>query len=126
MIKLELPLRVKVSKKKYFTLNLNQYRNTHFIVLNKAKIKFKEDIKKIIEPINIPKIPIIITYTLYRGDNRHIDVSNVCSVIDKFFCDALVELGKLKDDSFNYINGVVYQWGGIIKDNPHVTVEITW
>jgi hypothetical protein len=38
---LNLPLRVPVSKKRDFAINLNEYRNAHFLVLNKAKIVFK-------------------------------------------------------------------------------------
>ena len=65
-----------------------------------------------------------IIYTVFFGSLRKTDISNVCCVIDKYFCDALVELGKLPDDSYIYIKEVIYRYGGVDKDNPRVEITL--
>ena len=123
MWKIELPLKVDVSKKSSFSLNLNQYRNAHYHVLNTAKVNYSELVKKRIA--HIPQLKACtLKYVLYLPTNRRVDISNVCSVIDKFFCDAFVEAGKLKDDSYDFLKEVTYCFGGIDKANPRVEVLI--
>ena len=46
-----------------------------------------------------------LTYTLIRTTNTKRDRMNVYSIVDKFFCDALQQYGKIKDDSDDYIGG---------------------
>ena len=120
---ISLPLGVSVSKTKKFYCNLNIYRNAHFHVLNNAKVEFKEQIED-----SVTKLPIYkrvhLIYTLYPGTKRLVDVSNVCSVVDKFFQDTLVELGRLEDDNYNFVPLVTYQFGSIDKANPRVDVQI--
>ncbi|WP_289146978.1 hypothetical protein [uncultured Megamonas sp.] len=53
---------------------------------------------------------------------RAYDVSNICSIHSKFFLDALVELGKLKDDNYNFLPIEVYTRGTPDKDNPRVDI----
>lgn len=106
-----------------FRLNLNQYRNTHYIILNKAKIAYKELMKEQIS--RLPELSnISLHYTVYTKTKREFDLSNVCSVVDKFFCDALVELGKLPDDNIKYLSQISFSFGGIDKDNPRIEVTI--
>lgn len=91
------PLQLMVGLRKKFILNLNQYRNTHFRVLNYAKQLYKDWMKpQIIKSKKKDKI--ITVYKVYANSNRHYDVGNVCCVHEKFFEDAFVELGKLPDD----------------------------
>lgn len=117
-----LPTQVWISKNKKFILNLNNYRNTHFQVLNKAKKEFKE---LLIELRNL-RIdgPFSLRYTLYRGTKRKCDISNILSVVDKFFCDALQEYGCIEDDDMNTIFGIEFVYGGYEKDKERVEVEI--
>ncbi|MBV5330395.1 MAG: hypothetical protein JZU65_22645, partial [Chlorobium sp.] len=58
--------------------------------------------------------------TLAKGD-----VSNVCAVVDKFFCDVLTRAGKITDDNYTVIPTVSYEFGGIDKINPRVVAKIT-
>ena len=117
------PLKVLASKTKSFILNLNQYRNTHFRVLNNCKINYK----KIMEP-QIKKAPkfkrVLCLYKVYAATKRSFDLGNVCSVHEKFFEDAFVELGRLPDDNIDYIPLVIYMGCGIDRDKPRVEVEI--
>ena len=106
-----------------FRLNLNQYRNTHYIILNKAKIAYKELMKEQIS--RLPELSnISLHYTVYTKTKREFDLSNVCSVVDKFFCDALVELGKLPDDNIKHLSQISFSFGGVDKDNPRIEVTI--
>ena len=117
------PLKVLASKTKSFILNLNQYRNTHFRVLNNCKINYK----KIMEP-QIKKAPkfkrVLCLYKVYAATKRSFDLGNVCSIHEKFFEDALVELGRLADDNIDFIPLVIYMGCGIDREKPRVEVEV--
>lgn len=118
-----LPLSVPVSGKSKFFLNLNQYRNAHHMSLNKAKIVFKELVQQTVALLP-PMKNVRLTYTVYPGTKQAFDVSNVCSVADKFFSDALVELGKLPDDCYHHLAEINYRFGAVDKENPRIEVRI--
>ena len=123
MWKISLPLRVSYSKNKKLSLNLNIYRNTHHQILNKAKVQFAEDIQK--QLVNIPKIPrVALTYIVYPPTSRRLDVSNICSIVDKFFSDVLVDRGILEDDNYDFLADIRYLFGCIDRENPRVDVYI--
>lgn len=65
-----------------------------------------------------------IEYTLYPKTKRLCDVSNILSIVDKFFCDTLVKEGKLEDDNYTYIPKVSYQIGEVDKLNPRAEILI--
>ena len=93
-------------------------------MLNKAKIAFSNIVFS--EVKKLPKLdpPISITYTLYDGCNRSKDLSNICCIVDKFFCDVLVKLKKIPDDNRNNLVEVRYVYGGLDKQNPRCEVAI--
>ena len=116
------PLSVAVSKTKSFSLNLNQYRNTHYQILNKAKHSFKECLASQIEALpNFEKVAL--HYIIFPKTKRRFDLANIGSVVDKFFSDALVELGKLPDDNYQYVQSVSFSFGEV-SINPRVEVHI--
>lgn len=122
-MKLFSPLKILCSKVRSWILNLNSYRNTHYRVLNTCKINYKKYMEKQIKKLNkFDKV--ICLYTAYNGTRRSFDLGNVCSVHEKFFEDAMVELGKLPDDNVNHIPLVIYMYGGIDKNNPRVDIEV--
>lgn len=117
------PLKVLATKLKSWILNLNQYRNTHFRTLNTVKINYKLVMQsQITSGPSYKKIACI--YTVYPPNKRLFDIGNVCCIHQKFFEDALVELGKLPDDNYNYIPTIIYQFGGIDANRPRVEVEV--
>lgn len=124
-MKLVVPLYLSVGKRKpkRLPLNLNHYRNAHFHVLNSMKIQFKEAIAS---QLTFPKLdqPVKIRYVLYPPTRRELDISNVLCIVDKYFCDALVEEGLLEDDNFNHLPHVEYQFGAVDRDNPRAEVFI--
>lgn len=123
-IKINLPLTVPTSKNKKFILNLNNYRNAYFRVLSVAKKNYTDALLPELE--DLPKFtePVSLTYTYYAKTKRRIDISNPCSIIDKFACDALVKSGILQDDSFAQVNQVTYKFGGFDKEDPRCELTV--
>lgn len=52
------------------------------------------------------------------------DTSNICCIVEKFFCDALVQEGKLADDNYLYVKQSTYLFGEIDKTNPRCDIVI--
>ena len=67
---------------------------------------------------------IALVFTLYPKTRLLTDISNVCSVHDKFFCDALSEFGKIEDDNYKFLPEITYRFGEVDKENPRVEIEI--
>jgi hypothetical protein len=129
LLKLNLPLFVfttkSETKKSKYILNLNNFRNAHFRKNAAAKIAYKEKLIEIIpKNVVLEHKPLKFTYTLYPKTKRRTDVSNPLSIIDKFTCDTLVELGVIPDDNYEYINEVVYKIGHVDKENPRAELTI--
>ena len=124
-MKIDLPLEVYYSKKKKFILNLNNYRNAHYRVLSISKSLYSDNLVPRLKDFDRFTEPVSLTYTYYARSNRRLDISNPCSIIDKFTCDALVKAEILEDDSFKQIKEVVYKFGGVEKDNPRCELVIS-
>ena len=91
--------------------------------LGKAKIAYKEALRAQIE--HLPSYTAVeVTYVLYPGSRRLLDKSNVLCLHEKFFMDALVEMGRLPDDNFLFDYHTHYKMGKIDKDNPRVEIFI--
>lgn len=120
---INLPLAVQVSTKKWWMLNLNVYRNANFRTLDKAKKEFTDRVKPLLK--DIPTLErALIVYSLFTPTKRLVDTANVCSVVDKFFCDTLVSAGKLEDDNCKVLPIIAFRWGGIDTKNPRVEATI--
>lgn len=117
------PLVIERPRSKNLPLNLNEYRNAHFQTLNNMKKRFKGIME---DQINeLPSLGRIqIEYVLYPKTRRLCDVANILSVVDKFFSDALTELGKIEDDNYLFLPKVSYEIGEVDKDNPRVEILI--
>lgn len=118
-----LPLRVMVSKKKDFLLNLNVYRNANFRILAAAKINYTKAILPLVR--HLPKMEMIgITYRLFPASKRLADVANICCIVDKFFSDTLVEVGCIKDDNYTIVPYVEFKMGEVDPTNPRVEATV--
>lgn len=121
---IHLPYSIPVTKKKKFYINLNQYRNTHYFTLNKAKTEFSLLVQDQIS--KLPKFSqVSLEYKVFPPTARDLDIMNICSVADKFFCDALVEYGILEDDNYHIVNSITNTFGSIDKHNPRIEVKIS-
>lgn len=117
------PIRVPVTLKKDFILNLNHYRNAHQFTLHKAKVTYEEMVTPLV--VHLPKLDKVrMSYLLFPKSRQLCDVSNFCSIVDKFFSDTLVSAGILPDDNYEHVIMVAYGFGGIDRDNPRVDVVI--
>ena len=104
-------------------LNLNTYRNINFIMNNQMKVIYKEMFRGQLQGLKIPT-PCKITYTYYANSARKSDVSNMCVIVDKFFCDCLTEFGCIPDDNYDHVKEVIYVFGGVDKKNGRVEILI--
>ena len=131
MVTMILPLEVYYSKNKKFIPNLNNYRNAHYRILSSAKRIYSENLVAELNEWSLkPKFknPVTLEYVYYAKSNRRVDVSNPCSIIDKFTCDALVKAEILEDDSSKQIKEIYYVYGGVDKEFPRcrLTIKEVW
>lgn len=115
---------VKVGNKK-IALNLNTYRNLHYQVNNKAKRIFK---KKLLdeypELATIKAYRVNINYVIYPNNYRKFDTMNVISIVDKYFLDALVEIGCIPDDDYDYVRYRMAPFVSNVVKNPCKKISI--
>ena len=113
----------KEGRPKIFSLNMNIYRNFNRFSLGKAK-----DAYSVLMSEPVKELPwfnrIEIRYVLFTGSKRKVDVSNICAIVDKFFCDVLTKEKKLSDDNYSILPKVSYEFGGIDVNNPRVEIYI--
>lgn len=119
-----LPWKVPLSKNKDFPVNLNYYRNACFQELNKAKINFKEIVSPLLGSVLCME-SCSLHYVIFPSSKRECDISNVCSIADKFFSDTLVSSGKITDDNFKVIPNISFSYGQVDPLNPRIEVTIT-
>ena len=126
-LKFSAPLKVTKTKTKDFILNLNNYRNAHYQVLNKTKVEFCNymDDKY---PEAYKKVPgqVKTKYAVYTASKRKFDLPNVCSIVQKYFEDWLQHKGIVDSDDITVISECQYLYGGIDKDNPRVDITVEW
>ena len=61
---------------------------------------------------------------MFIKTKRKLDISNICSIVDKFFSDTLQHAGIIEDDNWKFINDVSFGFGGFSTEE-HVLVTIT-
>ena len=103
-------------KLKRVFLNLNIYRNLHYRLNNQAKKAVKGIVWSQLDGRVTLAPPLEVKVILYTHDRRERDLSNFCSIADKYVCDAVVEFGLLKDDNVKFIKRTVYEYGGVNKE----------
>lgn len=116
-----LPRKTKKDRKMY--LNLNNYRNWYYIISNEVKKTYCEAMRLKLKDLKFKK-PITINFILFKANNRKTDRSNILSIVEKFFCDAMVYYGCIEDDSDEFIESSTYSTGGLDKENPRVEIII--
>ena len=111
-----------VMPKKYY-LNLNEYIKWYRTTRNDLKQLYTQIVAKQLVGIKM-NTPIKLTFIHYRGDKKKSDRANVCSVHEKFFCDALTRSGCIPDDNDMYILETRYLSGGIDRGNARVEIIV--
>ena len=115
-----LPRKTMKDKKCY--LNLNNFRGWKSIVSNIIKTQYTEELEDVLAGVKI-QTPITIQFKYFKPQNRKVDTSNVCSIVDKFFCDALVVHKCIEDDDDKHILKTSYLPGGLDRENPRVEIK---
>ena len=111
------------SKDKRIAINLNTYRNLHFLVNNQAKTVYKEMMAEQLEGLII-EVPVEITYQVFKPSKRSLDKMNVVSIASKFFLDAVTEFGCWDDDNDDNVKTEIILPTELDKDNPRVEITI--
>jgi len=103
-------MRMGVRKKKNVYLNLNVYRNMPHHQSNTLKRMYKEAVQGYLPDFHFEKFSL--HYKIFLPNKLKRDVMNVGAIVDKFFCDVLVEEGKVPDDNYNHLKNVTFEYGG--------------
>lgn len=120
---LKSPTHVHLQSGRKVLLNLNVYRNLHYRVNAEAKIRYCEEMMGQMYRLKL-KHPLELHFMLHRGNRRMGDRANVLTIVEKFFCDALVHYQCIPDDNDKYIKQTIYETGEVCKDDPHVEIHI--
>lgn len=107
---------VGVKKKRKIYLNLNLFRNEHHHVNNNVKKEYARIAHSLLPTLECPMQQIELEYTLYLPNKLKRDISNVLSIVDKSFCDAIVQHNLIEDDNYEYLKKVTYMYGGYDED----------
>lgn len=129
---LSLPVIVVLPRKRVadlvFRLNLNTYRVTHYHTLDDAKKTYKEIVAAELADNgwfqHREKLTGPVRFRLVLYPARKCDVANVCSIVEKFAADALVEIGVLAGDDCEVVVGESYEFGGYDRKNPRCELTI--
>jgi hypothetical protein len=104
-------------------LNLNNYPNWHYHTYNEIKKTYNEVIFTVLNGLKF-KTPIILYFKLFKEDKRKTDRANTLAVIEKFFCDSMVNHGCIPEDDDSIIESTHYSTGGIDRKNPRCEIII--
>lgn len=63
-------------------------------------------------------------FVIHYENKRLFDIDNILSIVAKFSCDALVELGRLPDDNYKHIVQVTGTVGALDREHPHIELRI--
>lgn len=69
------------------------------------------------------KEPVMITFAWFEPDARR-DIDNVCAGGTKFILDALVETGRLCNDTREWVKGLAHIFPAPDKKNPRIRITI--
>ena len=117
----------KKATKKYW-LSMNNYRNWCGQSSNNQKKRFKALVESQVEAL--PDLSFLwgevaIHYFFFPPNRTARDIGNYVAVVDKFFCDTVVEAGKLEDDNMFILKRSTWEMGEIDKENPRMEAFIT-
>lgn len=125
-VSFEVPMSIDVGvrKKKTIWLNLNNIHTMHHQQYNGVKKKMKKIISEL--ELDFYYTHYHVHYGIYLPDRLNRDVANVGSVVDKFVCDALCELGFTPEDNYKHLQHISYEYMGYDENKQgYVVVTVT-
>ena len=117
----DLPRKTKKDKRVY--INMNSYRNLHFLVNNQVKKMYLEAVREQLEGLTI-QTPVEITYKVYKKTSRRLDKMNVVAITSKYLLDAITELGCWEDDNDDHVKTETILPTELDRANSRVEVTI--
>lgn len=117
----DLPRKTKKDKRVY--INMNSYRNLHFLVNNQVKKMYLEAVRDQLEGLTI-QTPVEITYKVYKKTSRRLDKMNVVAITSKYLLDAITELGCWEDDNDDHVKTEIILPTELDRVNSRVEVTI--
>ncbi len=127
VINLKCPLFVdlprKTTKDKRIYINMNSYRNLHYLVNNQVKKMYLEAVREQLEGLTI-QTPVEITYKVYKKTSRRLDKMNVVAITSKYLLDAITELGCWEDDNDDHVKTEIILPTELDRANSRVEVTI--
>ena len=127
VINLKCPLFVdlprKTTKDKRIYINMNSYRNLHYLVNNQVKKMYLEAVREQLEGLTI-QTPVEITYKVYKKTSRRLDKMNVVAITSKYLLDAITELGCWEDDNDDHVKTETILPTELDRANSRVEVTI--
>lgn len=129
-IKITMPIALfkerKKGKPKRIPICLNWYRNVYFHEANRAKTEYKRIVEEQIQKYwySKPETPVLTVIKFHSWTKRRYDLDNRTSIQCKFFLDAMVELWYLEDDSYTYVNKIVFEYGWYDRGNARVEITM--
>jgi Holliday junction resolvase RusA-like endonuclease len=117
----DLPRKTKKDKRVY--INMNSYRNLHFLVNNQVKKMYLEAVREQLEGLTI-QTPVEITYKVYKKTSRRLDKMNVVAITSKYLLDAVTELGCWEDDNDDHVKTETILPTELDRANGRVEVTI--
>jgi len=110
----------KTKKNKSFLVGLNWYRNAHYMISNKVKHWYHDEVKKQITSEKFGKVRV--HYDVYAQRNGT-DGPNIRSILEKFVLDGLVQAGVIEDDKIGILLGDSSEYY-IDGENPRIEINI--
>ena len=119
---IDIPRKTKKDRRVY--INMNTYRNLHYVVSSQVKKMYLEEVREQLEGIKI-ETPVNITYKVFKQSKRRLDKMNVIAITSKFLLDAITELGCWEDDNDDYVKVETILPTELDRIGPRVEVTIT-
>ena len=123
-IKLSLPVYYNVTPRKTILVGANFARSkAHYYTLNKLKQHYHKIVATTLQEFEPIGKQFKVKYK-YFYKNSLTDGSNVVNQIEKYFLDAIQEIGLVTNDNVKYHIGSCWIVGGQDKENPRMEIEI--
>lgn len=108
---------------KNFPMNLNEYRNAHYHLVNQEKHQWEAYVAFECKAQKLEAMQTAnIHFEFWFKDRRRHDPDNYAACA-KFILDGIVKAGILKDDSFQYIPEFKVTQGGLSKQ-PYINITM--
>jgi hypothetical protein len=113
----------KTKKDKTFLVGMNWYRNAFYHIQNEVKQCYHSIISTSLADQHQQFSQYKVTY-IYHYKSKISDLSNVCSMMSKFFNDTLQTLEIVPNDNVQFCKEEHFIAGNFDKSNPRVEIYI--